>query len=253
VSLNGTPTGPPASPFRRSGFLVALAFLVLVVVAAIAVITMDSTGHHAGAAPTARPRPDSSPGGGTPGAAPAAAGCNPTDTDQTVPTAAPAGVTWSLYQTVALPSSPTDGPLVTTGDVASCYAHTPVGALLAAAQISVRYLLADNWQAVLAAQVAPGPGPAVYASERAQVTGSAIDAGSPGFGQYAAYQYVTYTPATAVIELVSRFPAGTFQLVTTTVTWSGTDWQLQLQPSGGISPNAQTLTTLTGFTPWAGV
>jgi hypothetical protein len=256
MSLNDMPTGPSSpSPFRRTGFLFAAGFLLLVAIAAIAVVTMSGHHHHtttAGPTSTARPAPGPA---ATPGTNPAAttAGCTLTDTDQTVPVTAPAGVTWTIYNTVALPQSAADGPAVVNGDVARCYSHTPTGALLAAAQISVRYLIADNWQAVLATQVVPGPGPSVYASERAQVTGSAVDSGSPGFGQYAAYQFAAYTPNQATIQLVTRFPAGTMQMVTTTVTWSGTDWQLQLQPTGGISPNAQALTTLTGFTPWAGV
>jgi hypothetical protein len=179
-----------------------------------------------------------------------AGGCDVPPGPQAIPVSAPTSVTWELYDTVALPFSAQAGPTVVNGDVARCYAHSPTGALLATVQIAVRYALAANWQAVIAEQVMPGTGRNVYAAERpgADVT---ISAGQ--FGQFAGFQFVTYTSALAVVQIVVQLPSGEMQATTMTVQWSGGDWRLMLQPDGSPGPNVQQVPNLTGFIPWAGV
>ncbi|WP_158013636.1 hypothetical protein [Carbonactinospora thermoautotrophica] len=156
-----------------------------------------------------------------------------------------------MFHTVAVPSSPTAGPAVVDGDVARCYAHTPTGALLAAWQIGIRYLVADDWRTVVAQQVMPGPGRDTYVRLRAQVTANSDQPGQ--YGQVAGFKFVTYTPQVAVIQLVSRFPTGSLQVITATVVWSDGDWKLQLQPDGSVSPSAQHVPSLAGFVVWGGV
>lgn len=79
----------------------------------------------------------------------------------------PGGVTWDLHGVVALPSFKAAGPAVAGEDVARCYARTPVGALLATSQISVRYLAADDWRTVTRTQTV-GAGRDAYIAERAK-------------------------------------------------------------------------------------
>jgi len=167
---------------------------------------------------------------------------------------APTDVHWLLYQGVALPFSSANGPRTIHGDVARGYAHDPEGALLAAAQIGVRYLVAPDWQAVTATSVAPGPGRNAYVVLRqsqdpsAQATAaSTVPQGAPGPGTYlqlAGYQFVTYTPQTAVLQLISQGSSGTYQVTTSTVSWSGSDWKLVLQADGSSSPSAQAVSSL---------
>lgn len=183
-------------------------------------------------------------------AAAAAGSCDLSPSQQTVPVGAPAGVTWRLYDTVALPFSAQAGPTQINGDVARCYAHSPTGALLAAVQIAVRYSLAANWQAVIAQQVMPGTGRNVYADQR---NGAGITIQPGEFGQIAGFQFVTYTGALAVVQIVVQLPSGEMQTTTMTVQWSGGDWRLQLQPDGSPGPNVQQVASLTGFIPWGGV
>jgi hypothetical protein len=198
--------------------------------------------HHAGA-PGHSVAPASSPASAT-------GSCEMPAGQQAVPVSAPAGVTWRLYDTVALPFSAQAGPTVIAGDVARCYAHSPTGALLAAVQIAIRYALATNWQAVLAEQVMPGTGRNVYAAQRTGVTFT-IQAGE--FGQIAGFQFVTYTSVLAVLQIVVQLPSGELQMTTMTVQWSGSDWRLQLQPDGSPGPNVQQVASLAGFIPWGGV
>jgi hypothetical protein len=178
--------------------------------------------------------------------------CNLPAGDQTVPEATPQGINWQLYQTVAVPSSTADGPTVIDGDVARCYAHNPVGALLAISQLSTRYLLAPDWRAVVSQQVVPNAGRSVYETERAQVSNSGANAGGT-FNQLAGFKYVTYSPAVATIEMVSRSSTGAMQVVANTVEWLDGDWKLELQPDGGVGPNALPVSSLVGFSIWSGV
>lgn len=230
------------NPFRKTGFMVAAGFLALVVVLAVVVVISQDNGKKA----TARPTPTTRPAQAVP-----VSGCRPTDTSQQVPSATPAGVTWNLYQGIALPSSKTAGPLVSDGDVARCYADTPAGALIAATQLASRYLVAPDWRAVTLQQVVPGAGRDAYMRIRAKVDSTSADPGA--YAQYAGFKFVTYSPAEAVIETVTRTTDGAYGMTVLTVMWSGGDWKLQLQDDGNPSPPAQQVPDLDGFVTWGGV
>ncbi|MFF0728731.1 hypothetical protein [Streptomyces sp. NPDC004134] len=246
----------PRSPWLRTGFVLAAAFLGFVaVVGGAAVVTSDtpggsgtdgaaadappSGGREGGAVPPAR-------GGGAGGTCPELA-----DARQDIPTAAPRGTTWSLYEGVALPASEQAGPAVADADVARCYARTPVGALLATSQISVRYLAARDWRKVTRTQTV-GPGRDAYLAERAEAEESAPPTGPEGgaHGQIAGFRFVTYTGTTAVIQTVWRFPDGRMQAATTTVLWQEGDWRLEYP----AAPAAATpVDSLAGYAEWGGV
>ncbi len=173
-----------------------------------------------------------------------------------VPTDAPAGTAWVLYDNVALPSVPGQGPSHVAGAIATGYAHTPVGALLAAANEIYRYRLADDgtWQAAAQAMCAPGPGAAAWGKVRSTHLYGAGSSSAPNFAQIAAFQFVTYTADDAVIQIVTRATTGALQVEADHVHWSGSDWQLVLQPPYGSSAsNVQPVTSLDGFAVWTGV
>jgi len=173
--------------------------------------------------------------------------------DQAVPTSPPQGVTWSLFQGVALPSSHSLGPIRVSGPVYAGYAHTPTGALLAAAQISSRYLISpgQDWRQVVERQVVPGPGRDVYVHKRAKVDSTSVLPGT--YGQFAGFRFVTYSPDVAVVQFVSRFSSGNLQVATNTLRWLDGDWKLQLQPDGSATPTVQSVNSLAGFVPWSGL
>lgn len=173
--------------------------------------------------------------------------------DQTVPTSAPEDVAWTLFEGVALPESSTAGPSRVEGPVYAGYAQTPTGALLAAAQISYRYLITpgEGWREVVEQQVVPGPGRDAFVEARAQVSTTDVAAGT--YGQLAGFRFVTYASDTAVIQYVTRFENGNLQVTTDTVQWIDGDWKLQLQPDGSESPTVQNVDSLAGFVPWSGL
>jgi hypothetical protein len=133
------------------------------------------------------------------------------------------------------------------------FEQTPTGALIAAAQISSRFLISpgQDWRKVVKDQVAPDAGRDAYVDKRAKVTVSTVAPGT--YGQFAGFRFVTYSSETAVIQYVTRFTNGNLQVTTDTVRWIDGDWKLQLQPDGSPSPTAQGVTSLTGFVPWGGL
>lgn len=161
-------------------------------------------------------------------------------------------VSWQLFSGVALPYSPTAGPLTVDGPVYSGFERSQAGALIAAVQLGSRYLLTpgSGWREVVARQVLPGAGREVFIRVRAQVEVN----DPPGtYGQLAGFRIVAYTGDVAVIQEVSRFSlTGRLQVTTATVKWVGGDWQLELQPDGGSSPTAQAVPNLDGFVVWGG-
>lgn len=232
---------------RRRGLLWAGVFVGAVVVALIIVLlgTRGGNGHDAG--PPAAQSPSNSP-------RPSASGYSSVaPVDQTVPTSPPPGVHWDLFHGVALPTSSAAGPSHSDEAMASGFAHSPTGALIASQQIETRAFLAPGagWRKVARAQFVPAPARAKYVRAESQATSSP----SPGsLGQTAGFKFVTYTPDTAVIEIASRFPSsGQLQVTTSTMRWLDGDWKQELQPDGSPSPTAQALSDLVGFVEWSGV
>jgi hypothetical protein len=221
--------------------LASAGFLVLIVICLgiVLVATRGSGSDHA-------------PGGAT-GTTSPGSGPRPDDGDQTIPTAAPPGVSWTFFHGVALPQSKTFGPARVDGDVTAGYAHSPTGALLAAVNISTRCGFSVDWRDVLREQTVPGPGQEAWVAIRTQ---SPINPDDPtpsnSYGQVAGFHFVNYSPEIATIELITQFAnlGGAKQMSTLTVRWNGQDWLLELQPNGAPSPTATAVTEYDQFIPW---
>lgn len=215
------------------GFLVVLA----VIIGVIATSGGDET-----AAPTPQPHPnpvlppqdDQQPSG-----------------DQALPTMPPPA-RWELFSHVAVPVSAEAGPHHVDGAVADRYQRSPIGALIAAWQINTRSLLApgDGWRDVVERQIVPGPGRDAYLAARSRVTDPTVS--TEEVSQVAGFRFVTYSPDVAVIQVASRNSRGQLFGTTLTVRWVDGDWRLELQPNGAASPTATPLQDLTYYTPWGG-
>jgi hypothetical protein len=236
--------------------LTATAAVIALAAAAAAVVTARG-GHVSGSSPQERGTAVPSSAAPASAAPPAAPG---------LPQVSFAGVRWTSYHGVRLPSSPSAGPRDTSGGLASGYSDTPLGALLAALNIAVR----------ANAQWGPGIfGPTI----RGQVTGpdaAALLAGcQSAYSQQAqtahvtgdaplgdafvteeAFQWVDWTPADATVDLVSAGPGsgGTTVRASTQVqvTWDGGDWKVIAPPGGDWGNSAALLTSLDGYTVFPG-
>jgi len=200
-----------------------------------------------------------------PGGRPAASASAPAGGSQ-LPQVSLAGLRWSYYHGVELPSSPAAGPRDTSGGLASGFTDTPLGALLAALNVAVRANAQwgpDIYGPTIRDQVT-GPDAAALLSgcqaDYAQASQAAhITGGAPLGNAYVseeAFRWVAWTPSDATVDLVSAGPGsqGTTVQATTRVevVWSGGDWQVVAPPGGDWGNAAAELSSLSGYTVFPG-
>jgi hypothetical protein len=228
-------------PVIAAGFLAALAVWVI----ASPGQSLRAGSHH---------HPVTKPAASSPSIPSPSATASPSSLDQSAPDSPPPGVTWQIIDTVALPFSASAGPASVADGIPSGFAHTPTGALVAMVQIDFRHLIDPNFMAVTQADVANTPGRAKFFNlvEADGLTNPANP--EPGtYLQLAGFQFVSYTASTAVIQLLTARPDGSYQVSTLSVAWDGNDWQLVLQADGTDSPNQQIVSSPVGFVLWGGV
>lgn len=185
-------------------------------------------------------------------------GCHTTDTDQTIPTTTPTGVTWSLNAGVAVPSSATAGPMLTDGDLKYCYADTPLGAVLAAsnlfggggsqshAQAMVAHTLVRSGAASTAPVATTSEAPAASSTaQRLQLAGFRIGS--------------NFTSGVATVLVATTFPAGTAASTPTygefsvQLQWQDGDWRFAPASTGAPFLSVGTTRDLSTYVPWSGV
>ena len=175
-------------------------------------------------------------------------------------------VRWSSFYGVELPVSAQAGPYDTSAGVAAGFAHTPLGALLAAVNIGVR--ANAQWgprifTTVIRGQVTGPDAAALLTSCQATYDQAAQSDGVTG-GQplgtvdvtEQAFRWITYTPAAAILDLVSAGPGGNGAAVRASVqmevVWDGGDWKVVAPPGGDWGNSAAELSSLAGYTAFPG-
>ena len=183
-----------------------------------------------------------------------------------VPRASLASVRWSGFYGVELPVSAQAGPFGTSGGIAAGFAHTPLGALLAAVNIGVR--ANAQWgprifTAVIRGQVT-GPDAAALLAGCQSAYDQAAQSGQVAGGQplgtvdvtEQAFRWVAYTPAAAILDLVSAGPGSNGATVRASVqmeaVWDGGDWKVVAPPGGDWGNSAAELSSLAGYTVFPG-
>jgi hypothetical protein len=183
-----------------------------------------------------------------------------------VPRVSLASVRWSGFYGVELPISAQAGPYDTSGGVAAGFAHSPLGALLAAVNIGVR--ANAQWgprifTTVIRGQVTGPDAAALLAGCQAAYDQAAQSAGVTG-GQplgavdvaEQAFRWITYTPAAAILDLVSAGPGTSGATVRASaqmeVIWDGGDWKVVAPPGGDWGNSATELSSMAGYTVFPG-
>lgn len=169
------------------------------------------------------------------------------------------GLSWTSFHGIELPVSASDGPRHARGGLASGFADTPRGALLAAVNIAVR--TAAEWgpaifRPTVATQVTgPNAAELLQADIRSYTQTRRTSAGQPGQPTAAfeeAYRFLAYVPATATVDLVTSGPGtdGSPVLVVTRlrVIWRHGDWRLVAPPAGNWAKASTQLSSLAGYT-----
>ncbi|MBA9002869.1 hypothetical protein [Thermomonospora cellulosilytica] len=175
-------------------------------------------------------------------------------------------IRWADYSGMALPVSPAAGPFHVRDRLASGFARTPQGALLAAVHITVRS--AAQWgpkvfEPTITEQVI-GPeqtallavARSAYERQREAANVSEGDPLGPGHAVIEAYRWLAYSPDLATVDIVSAGPGphGTTVRASTRVQvkWDNGDWRVLAPPGGDWANSAILLASTTGYTPFQG-
>ena len=199
-------------------------------------------------------------------ASPAGAAGSGSQGQPQVPRVSLDSVRWSSFYGVELPVSAQAGPYDTSAGVAAGFAHTPLGALLAAVNIGVRANV--QWgprifTTVIRGQVTGPDAAALLTGCQAAYDQAAQSDGVTG-GQplgtvdvtEQAFRWITYTPAAAILDLVSAGPGSNGATVRASVqmevVWDGGEWKVVAPPGGDWGNSAAELSSLAGYTAFPG-
>ncbi|WP_327728213.1 hypothetical protein OG250_16860 [Streptomyces sp. NBC_00487] len=255
-------SGEWEQPFwQQRGWILSAGFLVvLLVLAVLFAVTGNGSEGSAGSSGDPGPAPtstsDSGDGGSGDGkgkgngrADARPAGCRTDDSDQAKPTEAPHDFHWKANGTGLVPVSKAAGPLKYDGPVWSCFAHTPLGAVMAAHSIT-DHLSYDGWREVVDRQVVPGAGRDALIASRSQEADQSTT-GSPDAGGYAGFTVLSYDETQAtVMVLVRGMGEGGFGSASVTMRWQGGDWKLSPDPDGTVYSGVSQVSGTNGFVTW---
>lgn len=191
--------------------------------------------------------------GGTTPRTPQAAGtrtaCPARPETSTIPTAPPPDLQWKGIGSMEVPVSAADGPARYSGDVWTCFAHSPIGAVLAAYDI-VGSLLSRQWRLAAADEIAPGAGQQAFIAESQGQTYQPLAPGQTV--QPLGFEVIAYGPGQATVETLAAAGNGDYQADERTLSWTDDDWKLVMTPAGTMGPDPQLVVSAAGFVLWGG-
>ncbi|WP_030543935.1 hypothetical protein [Streptomyces albus] len=242
-------SGEWQKPFwQQRGWLLSAGFLLsLAVLGGVAALAGggEEGGRGTEAAPSSTPSAPPAAEGGSDGRP---EGCSTDDGDQKTPTEPPKDLKWKSAGANRVPTSETAGPKLIDGRVWSCYAHTPMGAVMAAHGIS-NQIGFPGWEEVVEKQFAPGPNTDSFVKLRSKQEDTSPDEG-PRDGKYAGFSVLSYSKSQATVMMLMEFNDGAYMSTTLTVQWHGGDWKLVPQPNGSIIAGTAKVSGTNGFVLW---
>jgi hypothetical protein len=235
-----------SNPFTKPGFIIAAALVVALVAAGIVIFLLPKGQNDAQPAP-----PAVEPSSTTTASPSASAGadssvCGLPASSETSLGAAPE-TKWELVGTMAAPTDPKIGPGKTDAQgIRSCFAHSPTGALYAAANLWALGSDPSKERALAEQLAAKGPGrEAGMKAPQTQAPSSAVKVQIAGFN-------VSYTADQAVVDLAFKADTGALASVRTTLLWQDGDWKGVVADSGAPLDEPRQVRDLSGFIPWSG-
>lgn len=195
----------------------------------------------------AAPTDDTSDGGGDPSTEPSddsqadVAACTLPDGDQSLPNEAPEVDEWVMVQGIGVPTSEAYGPQAREGDLFTCYAHSPTGALFASAYA---FAAVGGTEGFADAWLPPGP-------EQDEIRAAEGSAADNGTGTLSGYRINAASADQFVVDLAFTYMTENGQGIVAqriTLTWADDHWELD--PST-FSSDPSPVDDLTGFTPWS--
>ncbi|WP_239375726.1 hypothetical protein [Frankia sp. Cj5] len=201
--------------------------------------------------------PAPSPTAGTAGVAPAASG--PVAPDPGLPTLDFSDLTWMDFHGFALPVSPTAGPHILADDRASGFAHTPLGAALAAINIGFRTGSSVSpfvFEPTIAEQVTGVDQPALVAQTRTDAANEGVPARLMGRLPEPVFRFVgvrfdAVTPDRLVLYVATAAEDTTGTTVYAAgradVRWERGDWRVVAPPGGSWTTVTTRIASSAGF------
>lgn len=174
----------------------------------------------------------------------------PVDSETATP---PADLTWTAVYGNSWPVSASSGPTKEVDKVGHCYARSPIGAALAAVNLTqtVRTSDIETAQKVLDTQYVQNEGVDIAAAGIAK----AYQAQPPQtrqWGRTMGFKILSFSADKAQVLLVEYWPQrGQYTGFMVDVVWADGDWKVQLAPSGQTSTEPEITVDPNGYTPWA--
>ncbi|ABK05717.1 hypothetical protein Asphe3_42240 (plasmid) [Pseudarthrobacter phenanthrenivorans Sphe3] len=230
------------NPLTKPKFIIS-AVVVAIIVALGVILALVPRG---GGTASPEPGTTSTSTSSQPTATSAASVCGLPSGDQAKPATTPAETKWELVGKIAAPTSPTQfGPGKTeTNGLRSCFAHSPTGALYAAANMTA---LSAAGKADLVYQQLAVPSP----ERDAVLKSSPTAAPNSVTAQLAGFTFRYYEADRAVIDLAFKGANGTFVSIPVPLQWYEGDWKFVVPATGDTG--ARQLSDLSGYVEWAGV
>ena len=231
------------NPLTKPKFIISAVVVAIIVALGVILALVPRGGGTASPEPSTTSTSTSS---GQPTATSAASVCGLPSGDQAKPATTPADTKWELVGKIAAPTSPAEfGPGKTeTNGLRSCFAHSPTGALYAAANMTA---LSSAGKADLVYQQLAVPSP-----ERDAVLKSTPTAAPNSVtAQLAGFTFRSYEADRAVIDLAFKGANGTFVSIPVPLQWYEGDWKFVVPATGDTG--ARQLSDLSGYVEWAGV
>lgn len=234
----------------RTRLALAAGFLLALIAIGATVLVTGSRSRGPSASGSINNRPVPAPVTPSGGSAPRTPGaCRTAPPDNVIPVSPPPDLTWRSVGAVLVPTSATEGPTRYAGPTWSCYAHSPMGAVLASYGIFAT-LTSPGWRTVAESEIVPGPGQRAFIKAGGQQPYQAPQPGS--IAQPVGFAVASYTPQQATIETLADDGNSQYQVTQRTVAWSGGDWKLVVTPDGGTGPDPQIVSSAAGFVLWGG-
>lgn len=232
-----------SSPWAQRGFVLAAAFIALVVLAGVGLLIAGTSGNDD---PTDN---DASQGGRatarTPAKDPNASICGLPAGSQQVPAAAP-DAEWELVGTIAAPTAPqTIGPGIEQGKRRLCFAHSPTGALFAAVNFIALAGRSPNDTELMRELT-------VASAARDELLRQGAEASDPAFRMQVAGFRLEYSSNETTVDLAFRTSeGGTLIHVALPLRWQRGDWKA-LVATAQAPFVVEQLQNLSAYVPWSG-
>lgn len=160
----------------------------------------------------------------------------------------PPEVEWEFVGTMHAPTSADVGPgQITDSGFRQCYAHSPEGALMAAANVMAMGTDPLLVQELNEEQVAEGPGRDLVLED---LENNAPESDADIRLTIVGYNLMGYAPNASRIDLAVEGSNGVFASITTDLRWEDGDWKVALSDSGQPVIPVTQIADASDYHPW---